>query len=137
MQRPVSSIRNLGPATEAAFAAAGLTSADQVHDIGADAAYLRCLQAGQPAHFIGYYALVLGLQGRPWTDLHGDEKSALRLRFDAIKAEAASSGPLANVLDNKGRSDLETALDLFGVVPRRQGERPVRAVQPTSSSPEK
>lgn len=131
MSRPVSSIRNLGPATEAAFAVVGLNSADEVHAIGADAAYLRCLHAGQPAHFIGYYALVLGLQGRPWTDLHGDEKIALRARFDALKHEAASTTVLATFSHKKGRSDLETALDLFGVVVRREAD------QPTSSSPEK
>ena len=119
MSRPVSSIRNIGPATEAAFAAVGLNSAEEIHAIGADAAYLRCLQAGQPAHFIGYYALVLGLQGRPWTDLHGDEKTAMRERFDALKVEAAKSIPVATPQNKMGRSDLETALDMFGVVPRR------------------
>ena len=119
MPRPVSSIRNVGPATEAAFAAVGLHSAEAVHEIGPDAAYLRCLHAGQPAHFIGYYALVLGLQGRPWTDLHGDEKAQMRLRFDAIKAEAAKTGPHASSSNTKSRSDLETALDILGVIARR------------------
>jgi len=119
MSLPVSTIRNIGPATEAAFAKAGLTSADQIRAIGADAAYLRWLQAGQPAHFIGYYALVLGLQGRPWTDLAGDEKTDLRARFDGLKAEAAKTGTVATWSKPKGRSELEAALDLFGVVPRR------------------
>ena len=54
----------------------------------------------------------MGLQGRPWNDCQGDEKAALRVRFDAIE----SSIPKAM---KKGRSDLETALDLFGVVERR------------------
>lgn len=112
MSDPVSSILNLGPASEAAFARAGIHSAQEVRDLGADEAYRRLLQAGTRAHFIGYYVLVMGLQGRPWNDCQGDEKAALRVRFDAIKASSPAN-------KKKGRSDLETALDLFGVVERR------------------
>ncbi len=105
---PISSVPGLGPATEAHFAKAGITSAEQLRALGADEAYRRWLQAGLPAHFIGYYALVMGLQGRPWNDCKGAEKTALRVRFDALKAATNA----------KGRSELEAALNLFGVVPR-------------------
>lgn len=88
MPDPVSSILNLGPATEAAFACAGIHSADEIRDMGADAAYLRLIEAGTQPHFIGYYVLVMGLQGRPWNDCQGEEKRALRVRFDALKARA-------------------------------------------------
>ena len=109
MSNPVSSIPNLGPATEAAFARAGITSAEQLREMGADEAYRRWLMAGHPPHFIGYYALVMGLQGRPWNDCQGAEKTALRKRFDALKAGTHA----------KGRSELEAALAFFGVVERR------------------
>ena len=109
MSDPVSSIPNLGPASEAAFAKAGIHSAQELRDLGADAAYLRLLQAGTQAHFIGYYVLHMALQGRPWNDCKGDEKAALRLRFDEIKASMIGT-------KEKGRSDLETALQFFGVV---------------------
>ncbi len=89
MSDPVSSIRNLGPATDAAFARAGIQTAEQVREMGADAAYAALLRAGTAPHFIGYYALVMGLQGRPWNDCRGKEKDDLRARFDALKAEAA------------------------------------------------
>jgi len=112
MSDPVSSIPNLGPASEAAFARAGIHTAQEIRDLGADEAYRRLLRAGTPPHFIGYYVLVMGLQGRPWNDCQGEEKAALRLRFDAIKAATPTE-------QNKGRSDLEAALDLFGVVERR------------------
>jgi DNA transformation protein and related proteins len=112
MPDPVSSIPNLGPATEAAFARAGITTAEQIRGMGADAAYLMWLRAGEFAHFIGYYALVLGLQGRPWNDCAPNEKKALRLRFDALKAEAAQDKP-------PQRSDFEAALDALGVVEKR------------------
>lgn len=88
MPDPVSSILNLGPATEAAFARAGIHSADEIREMGADAAYLRLIEAGTQPHFIGYYVLVMGLQGRPWNDCQGEEKRALRVRFDALKARA-------------------------------------------------
>ncbi|NNF91242.1 MAG: competence protein TfoX [Boseongicola sp.] len=92
MTAPVSSIRNLGPASDAAFARAGITTADQVRDLGADAAYESLLRHGTRPHFIGYYALVMGLQGRPWNDCQGREKTDLRKRFDTIRARAAASG---------------------------------------------
>ena len=106
---PISSIRNLGPATEAQFAKAGITSAEALHALGADEAYRRCLLAGISPHFIGYYVLHMALQGRPWNDCKGDEKKALRIRFDALVAETNSHGNAA----------LEAALDLLGVIPRR------------------
>lgn len=110
MPTPVSSIPNLGPASEAAFARAGIHSAEEIREMGADAAYLALLNAGSRPHFIGYYVLVMGLQGRPWTDCHGAEKKALRVRFDALKQQVVK----------KGHSEIEAALDLLGVVERRR-----------------
>lgn len=112
MSDPVSSIPNLGPASEAAFARAGIHSAEDLRALGADEAYRRLLLSGTPPHFIGYYVLVMGLQGRPWNDCQGAEKTALRTRFDAIKASTPTPAK------TKGRSDLEAALDLLGVVER-------------------
>ncbi len=89
MTDPVSSIRNLGPASDAAYAAAGIHSADQLRQLGADAAYEKLLHSGVRPHFIAYYAMVMGLQGRPWNDCQGKEKQQLRQRFDAIKARIA------------------------------------------------
>ncbi len=102
----ISTLRNLGPATEASFAKAGITTAEELQEIGADEAYRRWLLAGLPPHFIGYYVLVMALQGRPWNDCKGAEKQALRIRFDALVAQTHA----------KGRSELEAALDFFGVI---------------------
>lgn len=93
MTDPVSTIRNLGPASEALFARAGITSADALRKIGADAAYARLIKAGTRPHFIGYYALVMGLQGRPWNDCKGEEKAELRKRFDQIKSDNSQTTP--------------------------------------------
>lgn len=105
MSEPVSSIRNLGPAYERSLGAVGITTARQLRDIGADAAYAKLLANGERPHFIGYYVLVMALQGRPWNDCKGAEKAALRKRFDALKAAHVDAG----------MSALESQLDAIGV----------------------
>lgn len=89
---PVSTIRNLGPASVAQFARAGIHTATELRTLGADEAYARLIAAGTRPHFIGYYALVMGLQGRPWNDCKGAEKEALRTRFDGICAAPPPTG---------------------------------------------
>ena len=89
---PVSSIRNLGPASDRAFARAGIATAEDLRALGPDAAYERLLRHGARPHFIGYYAMVMGLQGRPWNDCRGKEKAELRRRFDQICARTRNSG---------------------------------------------
>lgn len=111
MASPVSSIRNLGPSMEAAFARAGVTSAEELRALGPDEGYRRLLAAGERPHFIAYYVLVMGLQGRPWNDCKGEEKARLRRRFDALKAGATDDG----------RWRLEAQLDALGL-PRRRGQ---------------
>ena len=111
MSSPVSSIPNLGPASEAAFARAGITTAEEIREMGADEAYRRLLDSGSRPHFIGYYVLVMGLQGRPWNDCKGNEKKTLRKRFDALCAGFNRS-------DAKQRADLEQMLSYLGVVER-------------------
>ncbi|MFK7837761.1 MAG: TfoX/Sxy family DNA transformation protein [Sulfitobacter sp.] len=107
MSTPVSAIRNLGPAMDEACAKAGIPDAETLRDLGPDVAYGKLLSAGTKPHFIGYYVLVMALQGQPWNDCKGAEKAALRARFDAIKA-ANTPDPL---------SDIERALDEIGVRP--------------------
>lgn len=106
---PVSSIRNLGPAMEKAFAKVGITSAEELYAIGADPAYARLLAAGERPHFIGYYVLVMALQGRPWNDCKGAEKTALRERFDALRASHSDTGLTA----------LNAFMRDFGLIERR------------------
>ncbi|WP_108483301.1 TfoX/Sxy family DNA transformation protein [Oceaniglobus ichthyenteri] len=109
MNTPISTIRNLGPAMEQAFGDAGITSAEQLRELGCDAAYGRLLESGHRAHFISYYVLEMGLQGRPWNDCKGAEKDALRVRFDALKTNHKISD----------RSALEAMLNQIGVVARK------------------
>jgi hypothetical protein len=138
MMNPVSTIRNLGPASDAGYARAGIHSAEELIELGPDAAYLRYLEAGGQAHFIGYYALVMGLQGRPWNDCRGTEKASLRIRFDSLKAQ------LTKCPDKKARTQMEASLEEIGLrppgLPLRKGARDSTLkpkIQPTSSRPEK
>ncbi len=114
----VSTLPNLGPATEAALGAVGIGSAEALRELGADAAYRRLLEAGHRPHFIGYYVLHMALQGRPWNDCRGAEKAALRRSFDALKAAAGATVP----------TGIEAELERFGVGdPARRRKRPDRA----------
>lgn len=108
MSTPITSIRNLGPAYEAACKRAGIHTAEEVRALGPDETYARMLATGTKPHFIGYYVLVMALQGRPWNDCKGKEKAALRKRFDALKATR----------HDEGRSRLEAALNEIGVIER-------------------
>ena len=114
MPAPVSSIRNLGPAYEAACARAGINSADELRALGADTVYEMLLRAGMKPHFIGYYVLAMGLQNRPWNDCKGEEKKALRAHFDAIKGRAFDTD----------RSKFEQMMDRIGVLPSSKKGQP-------------
>ena len=109
---PITALRNLGPAFAESCAKAGITTATQLRDLGTDAAYERLLQHGTRPHFIGYYAIEMALQGRPWNDCQGAEKDALRARFDAIKARVAAARPQKD----KDRDVLGAILDQIGVI---------------------
>ncbi|MCF2903655.1 TfoX/Sxy family protein [Octadecabacter sp. CECT 8868] len=105
----ISTIRNIGPASEALYNAAGIMTAEALHEMGADAAYAKFLSNGNRPHFIGYYALHMALQGRPWNDCQGEEKKALRKTFDALKAAHF----------NVEKSELDTFMDEIGLIDRR------------------
>ncbi|MFT5065146.1 MAG: hypothetical protein ACJAXK_001035 [Yoonia sp.] len=102
----LTTIRNIGPAQEKALMSVGITTAAQLRDMGADEAYTRLLESGNRPHFIMYYVLHMALQGRPWNDCKGDEKHALRVRFDKIKAATF----------DVERSELEAFLNRIGVI---------------------
>jgi len=105
----ISSIKNLGPAVETELNAAGIMTAEQLREIGADAAYKRLLENGTRPHFIGYYVLHMALQGRPWNDCKGDEKKALRETFDKLKERHF----------NVGQSELDQFMNQIGVIERQ------------------
>ena len=108
MSEPVTSIRNIGPAMAASFARVGIHTAEELRALGTDEAYARTLANGDRPHFIAYYVIEMGLQGRPWNDCKGKEKDALRARFDALVAASF----------DKGLSDFEAMMNRIGVIDR-------------------
>ena len=106
LDRRPSSIRNLGPAADVFYGRAGIYTAQELHDLGPDKAYQQALLAGGKPHFIGYYAMVMGLQGRPWNDCRGKEKADLKQRFMNIKASISPVTSSANAI--------EETLDIIG-----------------------
>ena len=86
-------IPNIGPATARSLIAAGIPDSATLRRIGAHEAYRALLVAGERPHFIGYYVLQMGLQGRPWNDCRGEEKAALRVKFDALVTETRGTTP--------------------------------------------
>ncbi|MBU3029572.1 TfoX/Sxy family protein [Paracoccus marinaquae] len=105
MASDLTAVPNIGPATAKALIAAGVPDAASLREMGAHEAYRALLLAGERPHFIGYYVMHMGLQGRPWNDCRGEEKAALRQRFDSLVAEVRGA-PL---------SGLEAALDEIGL----------------------
>ncbi|SEW07062.1 TfoX C-terminal domain-containing protein [Cognatiyoonia koreensis] len=102
----LTTIRNIGPAFAKELKAAGISSAEALREVGADAAYEKLLQNGTRPHFIAYYVLHMGLQGRPWNDCKGAEKDALRKKFDQLKSQSFDTD----------RSELEQFLNRIGVI---------------------
>lgn len=103
MATSLTDIRNIGPAMADALQNAGIRSGDELRELGADKAYRQLVEHGHRPHFIAYYALVMGLQGRPWNDCQGAEKKALREQFDKIVATEANPVPaIVQALDDVG-----------------------------------
>lgn len=121
MSRPPSALRNLGPATDAAFARVGITTADQLIAHGVDAAYGMLLANGARPHFAFFWAIAFAIQDRPWSDLGREEKAALRARFEAVKAAAAAARP-----DPHPDAALEAELDRLGVGRQPTISRPAK-----------
>ncbi|MFV1876832.1 TfoX/Sxy family protein [Nioella sp.] len=109
MPTPLTDIRNIGPAMAEDLQRAGIPDAETLRRAGPDAAYAAMLRAGSRPHFIAYYVLHMGLQGRPWNDCQGEEKAALRRRFDQIKADSF----------DPDRSEFEKLMNELGVGARR------------------
>lgn len=110
----VSTIRNLGPKVEQMFAKAGIHTAEEIRDMGAEEAYRQLLKAGTRPHFIGFYCIYLGLQNRPWNDLSPNEKKTLRATFDTLVKDATA--------EFGNRSAIEAELNALGVGTRRTGK---------------
>jgi DNA transformation protein len=115
MSNPVSSITKMRATADADYARVGITTAEQLRELAADAAYLRLLQGGVRANFVDFCVLVLGLQGHASRENYQAGKRVLRPRFDAIKT-AAKNNPSEIMLQN----DRYAILNALGIVDRKR-----------------
>lgn len=81
-------LRNLGPASEAALIAAGVTSPEMLDDIGPTQAYQRLLRNDHPPHRTMLWALAGALHDLDWRDLPAGLKTQL---LDEIEHEERPS----------------------------------------------
>lgn len=102
MTSDLTTIRNVGPVMAARLEWAGIADAAELRRLGPDETYRRMLAAGDRPHLMAYQALVMGLQGRPFTDPDPDEKTHLRTRFEALRAEIDQPRGIEAVLDTLG-----------------------------------
>ncbi|MEL7215032.1 MAG: TfoX/Sxy family DNA transformation protein [Pseudomonadota bacterium] len=104
MSRPVSALRNIGPALAASFAKAGITTAEEIEALGPDAAFMELVGAGRHLHFMGYMALWLGLQDRDFRDIASEERERLRTHYDTL-FETPERSELEQFLRDHGLGD--------------------------------
>jgi DNA transformation protein len=78
-------LRNLGPKSAKALAAAGISTREELERLGAVAAYAR-VKAHDPqfASLNLLWALAAGLEGRDWRSLTRPEKDALLAALKAL-----------------------------------------------------
>ena len=95
---PIHQLRNLGPACERDLVAAGITSAQQLKELGAEEAFLQMLiarkQSGRSTKCCNaayLYALYGAIHDIDWRELPED----LKIQFKDFTAELRASGQFA------------------------------------------
>lgn len=80
---------NLGPKSEAMLRTAGITSVEQLRDMGSVAAYVKVKASGARASLNLLWALEGVLTGEPWQVVARQHRTSLLLALDeALKREA-------------------------------------------------
>jgi DNA transformation protein len=80
--RPLAESANLGPKSARMLADAGITSLEQLHELGAVAAYARVKRAGCPASLNLLWALEGALSGLHWQEVARLHRTSLLLALD-------------------------------------------------------
>jgi DNA transformation protein len=81
----ISELPNLGPKSQAALAAAGITTVAQLRRLGSVTAYLRARQAGAHVSLNLLWALEGALTGLPWQVVAREHRTSLLLALDQLK----------------------------------------------------
>lgn len=79
----IADLQGLGPKSAEMLARAGITSVEQLRQLGAAAAYVRARAANGGASLNLLWALEGALTGRPWQEVARQERTRLLLELDA------------------------------------------------------
>ncbi len=78
----ISDLPNLGPKSQAALAAAGITTVAQLRRLGSVAAYVKAKQAGANVSLNLLWALEGALTGLPWKVVAREHRTSLLLALE-------------------------------------------------------
>ena len=81
----ISDLRSLGPKSQEMLAAAGIRTVDELHEIGAVAAYDRVRKVRPRASLNLLWALESALTGIPWQEVARLHRTSLLLAVDAAE----------------------------------------------------
>lgn len=82
----ISQLRGLGPKSEEALNAIGITTKAELAAVGAVPAYLRLIDAGHIKPNLNYlYALVSGLEDHAWLDVAREDKACLLMELEGYR----------------------------------------------------
>jgi DNA transformation protein len=83
--QPLADLPNLGPASQAMLARAGISTLERLRKLGAVRAYVQVKRAEPRASLNLLWALQGVLTGRAWQDVARDDRLGLLLQLEAIE----------------------------------------------------
>ncbi len=84
-RQSISELPNLGPKSQAAWAAAGITTVAQLRRLGSVAAYAKTRRAGANVSLNLLWALEGALTGLPWQVVAREHRTSLLLALEQSK----------------------------------------------------
>lgn len=85
---PIHALPGLGPRSQAMLSGAGITTQEQLRDLGAVRAYARVRATGAPASLNLLWALEGALTGLPWQVVAREHRLSLLLALETLEAAA-------------------------------------------------
>lgn len=82
LRKPISELPNLGPKSQAALAAAGITTVAHLRRLGSVAAYVKAKRAGSKVSLNLLWALEGALTGLPWQVVAREHRTSLLLALE-------------------------------------------------------
>ena len=89
---PISELLNLGPRSQAALAAAGITTVAQLRHLGSVAAYAKAKRSGAHVSLNLLWALEGALTGLPWEVVAREHRTSLLLALEQHR-DASQEAP--------------------------------------------